>query len=323
MPKKPLKFDSKTSLFGEKAAKTWVLLANYCDKSLLRNDLAFSLSNLMPSIAFTSCSHFVDLYLNGEYEGVYQIADQIEVGSSRVDIDDDNSNVDTGYLIELDAWATEEDSSFTVDSTLYGIKSPDPTKENFSIDNHNFILNYVSTAFHETDWDTLISLIDISSFVDMYLMGEITGQCDVGLSSFYLYKPTSGKLFEGPAWDFDISSGNCNYNSSADSCFLWAKESNCSFKKLATFSEFNDLVKTEINALISSINDTLNTEKELFESSYCNSFVRNFQRWNILETNVWPNSDEIVSIKTWSGQVDYLCNWINTKADYVHSYYNE
>ncbi|MBQ3136843.1 MAG: CotH kinase family protein [Clostridia bacterium] len=87
--KKPynIKFEKKTALFGMDKAKKWTLLANYVDKTLLRNHTALSLATEL-GIPFTSQHTFVDLYINNEYYGNYVLCESVETGDGRVEITD-------------------------------------------------------------------------------------------------------------------------------------------------------------------------------------------------------------------------------------------
>ncbi|MBO4798279.1 MAG: CotH kinase family protein, partial [Candidatus Methanomethylophilaceae archaeon] len=135
-PKKPysLRFDQKTDLFGNGYAKTWVLLANYLDKSMIRNYLAFSAAEAL-ELDYTTSAQFVNLYLNGEYLGVYLVAEKIQIGKDRVDIgvpDDFLGNAeDFSFILEMDSHAAEsgeEDADFfTLGGRYYVIKDPDCT----------------------------------------------------------------------------------------------------------------------------------------------------------------------------------------------------
>ena len=108
-PKKPykIKFDEKVSLLGEPADKEWVLLANYPDKTSLRNKTAFEMGR-MSSLDYTCRTHFVELVLNGEYCGTYQLGEQLKIAKHRVDVGDD------GFLLEVDAKAAADDVTFRV-----------------------------------------------------------------------------------------------------------------------------------------------------------------------------------------------------------------
>lgn len=82
------------------AAKKWVLLANALDESMMRNYLAFNLGKAL-GLEFTSDCQFLNLYINGQYKGVYLLCEQVQEGSNRVNINTSPvGQVDTGYLLE-------------------------------------------------------------------------------------------------------------------------------------------------------------------------------------------------------------------------------
>ena len=118
LPKKPykLKLDSKASLLGMPAGKTWVLLANYDDKSLLRDQVAFEVGRRL-GMAWTPNSRFVELFLNGQYEGNYQLTEEIKIDKNRVNIpemdDTDNSgkSLTGGYCLKSTPGVTRTISS--------------------------------------------------------------------------------------------------------------------------------------------------------------------------------------------------------------------
>ena len=135
LAKKPyrIKFDKKQEFLGGKhaKAKSWTLIANYADKSLMRNALASYIGDLA-GLPFTAAAQFVDLVLNGQYVGNYQISDQIEVRGKRVDIVEqedpmtDDSNITGGYLLEIDGFADSEPCYITTTRGVkITVKSPD------------------------------------------------------------------------------------------------------------------------------------------------------------------------------------------------------
>ncbi|MDE6550971.1 MAG: CotH kinase family protein, partial [Clostridia bacterium] len=131
LDKKPyrLKFDAATDLFGNGAARDWTLIANHCDKSLVRNYLTYSLAELFETQKYTTTTQFVEVYLNGVYEGVYAVHEQTQTGAGRVEIDEDFDDNDISFLLELDERAYEEGVEgkdyFKVGGNLYAIKTPD------------------------------------------------------------------------------------------------------------------------------------------------------------------------------------------------------
>ena len=135
-PKKPykLKLDSKANLLGMGEDKDWVLLANYCDKTLMRAGIAFKLSKLM-NFPWTVKDRFVEVVINGEYLGNYQLVEGIKQASHRVDIPKD------GFLFERDGYYLEEPRYFVTSRNYgYSFKNPDP-EDNLTDAQWNYIKN--------------------------------------------------------------------------------------------------------------------------------------------------------------------------------------
>ena len=208
-PKKPyrLKFKSKQSpLDAPASAKKWTLISNYSDKTLMRNILAYEVSRAAGQ-AYTPYIHPVDVVVNGEYKGCYQLCDQVEAASDRVPAKD-------GYLIEVDHYAYDEEVMFTsANGTPVTIKHPDEddiTQEQW---------DYIEGFYNEME-NSVLSLnfldeekgyrnyLDMESFLRNFIVGEFCGNPDM-LWSVYMYKDAEdGKLFVGPTWDHDLSFDN-------------------------------------------------------------------------------------------------------------------
>ncbi|RIA78436.1 CotH protein [Anaeroplasma bactoclasticum] len=195
MAKKPykLKFDKKIDLFGNGKAKTWTLIANYCDKSMIRNYIAYSMGKLLESDYVTS-TQFIELFLNGEYLGVYLVCEQNEVGENRVEIDESYRDVNTGYLLELDRRAPDEGIEegkdwFKLNSYPYAIKSPEPDDPLYTVEFTNYIKEYLNTSFNSIlskNYEDVKNYIDVDSFAKTYIVHEIMNMLDVSVSSFYI-----------------------------------------------------------------------------------------------------------------------------------------
>ncbi|MDE7126223.1 MAG: CotH kinase family protein, partial [Muribaculaceae bacterium] len=135
LDKKPyrIKFDKKQSFLGKDRAKakSWTMLANHTDKTLMRNALASYIGTLAGQ-PFTAAAQFVDVVLNGKLIGNYQISDQMEIREKRIDILEQEdpataeSNITGGYLLEVDGFASSEPVYFrTSKGVTITIKSPD------------------------------------------------------------------------------------------------------------------------------------------------------------------------------------------------------
>lgn len=328
-PKKPfkLKFDKKIDLYGNGSAKTWTLIANYVDKGLINNYMAYSVSNLFEEENYTTSTKTIELYVNNEYMGVYLLCEQVEVEENRVEISNDLASVDTGYLLELDYRAPGEgveniDYFMSNNDIPFAIKSPDVEDEKFNESFVEYIKKYINDCFSALDsnnWEDVTQVLDVNSFVNMYIVHEFSGCCDVGYSSFYLYKEAEGKLFCGPAWDFDIAFGNCNYAQCSSSEYMWASQKPF-YSKLLSFDEFRMLLDVKLSEYAPEIVKTITRCKNEY-LSYKQSIYRNFEKWDILGIYVWPNTEEIVSLSTYEEHVYFSLNWGIRKLEYMTGVY--
>ncbi|MBR2025063.1 MAG: CotH kinase family protein [Clostridia bacterium] len=224
--KKPykFKFDSKQNLFGLGKEKTWVLLADARDYSLLRNMLALDAGLTMSELDFTSQGQSVELYVNGEYRGVYYLCEQIQIKGNRVNVaeeseknPDQNPNT-LGYLVEMDGWiaeglgklnspstipergSVEGDIFFKVNDGLkygYAVKDPEDVfyKADGTLDVDGAYLTYIQT-YMQTCFDTIkngtyeevCALINVKSFAQAYIIYEWFKNPDTNYSSVYFYK---------------------------------------------------------------------------------------------------------------------------------------
>ena len=213
-PKKPyqIKFESKTNIFGMGKAKKWVLLANYYDQALVRFYMAVCLSNKL-CFAYTPQMRFVDLYINGEYQGNYTLGEKVEVGSSRVDISDD------GLLLEVNSLLDENHNFVTRNKVPFSIKEPEYDAITDDMDDEKKqqiteAVNAVKTEIQSIEnklylhRPELFDYIDMDSFVDWYIVNELYKNIDSYFKkSCYMYRDAQGKFFMGPVWDFDLALG--------------------------------------------------------------------------------------------------------------------
>ena len=214
-PKKPyrIKFAHKQQVLGSPAkAKKWTLINNYGDKTLMRNQLAFELSRRF-GMPYTPFCAYVDVVLNGEYKGTYQLCDQIEVRKNRVDIkemtprDSSGEALTGGYLFEVDAYAGDEPNQAGVfwsdKGTPVCIKSPDEDSITYQQK------NYISSRYNavESNWQTYL---DLNTFLRHFLVGEVSGNTDTYWSVFMYKQRSNDTIYVGPVWDFDIAFDNDN-----------------------------------------------------------------------------------------------------------------
>lgn len=205
-PKKPyaLRLGVSAALLGMPAGKRWVLLANFMDHSLLRNKLALEIAR-QTSLAWTSDSRMVNVVVNGEAMGCYQLCQQIRVGRRKVDTSKRN-----GYLLEIDRYPDSEYGFKTRLKRLpVNVKYPKmPTARQMRKMKER--LDEVERMLYEDKTQSLDELfrtqLDMQSFADWYIVHELAQNAEPnGPRSCYLYKGKDGLLKAGPVWDFDLA----------------------------------------------------------------------------------------------------------------------
>ena len=300
-PKKPyrLKFKSKQSPLGAPAsAKKWTLISNYSDKSLMRNILAFEASRRFGQ-AYTPYCHPVDVIVNGEYRGCYQLCDQVEAADGRVPAKD-------GYLIEIDAYAWKEVSAFwSWKGTPVTIKHPDEDDITDAQRNHiESFFNQMESAALGADFTDpekgYRKYLDLESFLRNLLVGDFCGNTDL-LWSVYMYKDAAdGKLYTGPTWDHDLSFDN-DYRSHPIN-------NNNDFIFLTVPSPASDAVREMTRKIVKEDPQAKQMLAELWTEAYENGSLKtlpdyldqtclllqesqelNFKRWKILNQQVHMN----------------------------------
>ena len=323
-PKKSyeIKFDSKQSLLDEHNGREWVLVANYSDKTSLRNDLALWMGRELSNLDYTSSSHFVGLILNGKFLGLYQLMEQVKLASHRVDVGND------GFLMEFDARATSEDITFNVSYWPVPIVIKEWTvAEGLSNEDYLYCSKYVQDAesalfgadFANED-EGYAKYMDVSSFVDWMLINEIAKNNDAILyTSCYMNLSRGGKLKMGPLWNFDIGFGNVNYNDNDLPDGLWIGERCRWFKRMLLDKRFARLTRERFMHFYenkASILEHIDAQYQMLK----NPLSVNESIWQTLGMYVWPNP---VWFDTCDEEVAYLKNWLIGRLEWLKAYYEE
>ncbi len=329
MPKKPyrIKLTDKRSLLGMPSSRDWVLLANYSDKTLLRNTMAMELGERI-GMAWTPRSAFVEVYLNDRYDGVYLLSENIKVAKDRVDIDElaetDNSAdlITGGYLLEVDF----RRDGHTIVSALDQLPIVFQDPEEPSPEQETYIKGYVdelesvlrSPGFADPDTG-YAALIDVDSFVRWFLVNELFRNRDANMwTSCWMYKPRGGKLHMGPLWDFDIAAGNIDYDAAFQTEGWWVRDA-AWFSRLFEDPAFVARVKLAWNELKSDQLPALMQSISSRSVALQQAQLNNFQRWPILESYVWPNYRIPGS---YAGEIDYLATWLTARAAWMDARFN-
>ncbi|SNR69703.1 CotH kinase family protein [Dokdonia pacifica] len=365
-PKKSFGFETRdeanedldVSLLGFPEEEDWILYAPYSDKSLMRNHLIYELSNDMGRYA--SRSKLAEVYINGVYNGMYVFMEKLKRDSNRIDInklkDDENTGEDLtgGYILKLDkADGTNETLYTDTNSFPSQIDPPnstigqeihflydDPDDEDITPEQKEYISTYVNGFETALASDTFTdpdvgyrAFIDTDSFIDFFLLNELSNNVDGYRLSTWITKDKNEKLKMGPIWDFNLAFGNADY-CSGGSNMVWAYRFNerCSndtwqipfwWERLLEDPAFVTQLQERWTTLrASTFSEGYITEKiddYVTEVQTSGSAQANFSRWPVLGVYVWPNNfvgssydSEVTYLKDWITQ---RLNWLDTEIE--------
>jgi hypothetical protein len=329
-----MKFDKKQNLLniGNDKGKSWCLIANYYDGSLLRNLTTYHIADFLTAMPYSPNCRSIELYVNGEYQGVYLLCEEVNVSKNRVAITEEPDKVeDNGYLVEMSRYTKE--NMFKVDTASYVIESELSENESTKKQQIDYISNYITKSYNSLingNKKEVEKYINIDSLVDIYIGNEIIKNVDAGWDSFYMYKDDDGKLCFGPMWDYDLAMGNANCTKGCDSWIGFNPyhvlnlnaNSNPWFSHALSYKWFRELVKTRWNKLKNEINglpDFVINEAESNIKSYC----RNFEKWDdILGKQVYIEPTPISALTTYKDHYTYLSNWLGNRVKWLADYYN-
>jgi hypothetical protein len=219
-PKKPysLKLDKKSKLLGMDKHKRWCLLANWADRTLMRNAVAFEIARQLTGLDWTPHGTYVELVLNGTHVGNYYLCEQIKVDENRVNVTELDPNategdgITGGYIFELDV-AYDEDFKFhsSYRNMPWMFKDPDEVNEAQYLYAQDYV-NAMEEALYTPEKFShreFADYMELNSFADYWFVEELTMNWDCGFpKSVYMNKDVNGKMKAGPVWDFDYGSYN-------------------------------------------------------------------------------------------------------------------
>ena len=325
-PKKPfrIKFSTKQKILNfEGKEKKWTLIANYFDRSLLRNSLAFKISELM-DFQFTPRCQPVDVILNGNYRGNYHICDKIEVGNNRVNIskmektDISEPNITGGYLLEIDALAAYyEKNYFQTNKGIVG-NIEYPEDDEITSEQKTYIISKLN-QFEDEIYNNKLDSIDLNSYSRYFLMEEFCGDPDHVWSSFYFTKNRNDeKFYFGPVWDFDLSFDNDNRliptNNKTEFCFYYGASAGTTKDFIIALIR-NKNVIGNISQIWDKLCDNIINEKVLIDFiEERKQYIKESAELNFLR---WDNDEEEIPWDIDFGGKESFEDSIEIVKDYV------
>lgn len=357
-PKKAFGFETRddanedldVSILGFPEEEDWILYAPYSDKSLMRNMLIYDLSRDIQQYA--SRTRFVEVAINGVDQGIYVFMEKLKRDSNRVDInnlkEDEISGDDLtgGYMLKIDKTAGSnlgegynDQNSFvsafgppnaTAGQNIHFLYE-EPAAEDITMEQKNYIADYVGafeTALASdnfTDTQTgYASFIDVDSFIDFFILNELSNNVDGYRLSTYMHKDKNGKLKMGPIWDFNLAFGNANY-CEGGTTNVWGYKFNerCPgdfwqvpfwWERLLEDPAYVAKLKSRWGILRGSAlsNGAIFSKIDGYTTllSASGAVETNFTAWPVLGTYIWPNN---FIGATYAEEVGYLNNWLEDR----------
>lgn len=319
--KKPFSISTKrdVSVLDQAKGRKYALIANASDDTLIRNDLARSIQETL-GVEYANRGDFADLYINGDYMGIYYLCAATDVGEDRINIESSGTDISGGYLMEREL------------SDRYKLELPNMTGGFVTDDEEHFVLSYPSYPTDEqlayiTDYMNRVEsvimsaegiapdgkgyeeYIDCDSFVKTYLTEEIIKNYDAGVSSAFYYKDGDKidlRLHSAPGWDYDMSLGSyqawMEYDDPTGLTMLYPHEDASPwYKTLYNRNEFREEVISRYRDKKAEIADILYGKREEELREYLkDAYKLEYIRWQDMydARGSYPGSDEAYDLLT-------------------------
>ena len=306
-----LQLREASAMLGMDAAEKWILLPNSTDVSNIRNKLVYDFAE-KTELYWTPDCEYVDLYLNGEYAGLYLMTEKIEISKNRLNL---NENT---YLFAIETLVAKNNLgnwfSTEVGSTIEITNPVDLTNQ--EIDDFRTYIQSIEDSILNGSSD-LFEKIDLDSWVRKYLIEEIFINLDSGLNSQYFYwdKSFSAKIFAGPIWDYDSTLGNQTLAIQNPACFYASKA-----QRTPTYSApwyaalynneifYKRLVEIFQNEYLVLLNDLINHEIIVLSDKLEQAAVNNNIRWASL----------FEERRTFQEDAQYIQNFLKERVNFLN-----
>jgi len=357
LPQKPYGIETRDpaganlnmSPLGMPPENDWVLLANYNDKTFLRNFLAFELSNLMGHYA--PRMRYCEVILNNEYQGIYLFGEKIKRDDGRLNIsklepfENTGDDLTGGYIFKndyytaSDSWKSNFSPANKPGAQVYFVYY-EPEPDEITAQQKNYLqafINSLEKTIYSGNYKNKTSgysaYLDVGSFADHFIIGEVTRNIDAYKKSRFFYKDADSKdplLHSGPEWDYDWAwkniRENCEHFDKTDGSGWAYKVNECNNTPVAPSWEVRLLQDSafanHINRRYFSLRESILSETYIF--SIIDSVVsllneaqsRHFEKWKILGINVGtPEVD--YQPTTFEGEIEKFKNWIITRLSWL------
>ena len=289
-------------ILGMDKTDEWALLNNWGeDVPQLKNKIAYDVAGLM-KLSYTPQCEFVNLYLNGKYNGLYLLSQRI--------------NAEDKVLLEFDSRYEEEPNHFATENQTMAIKEPQDITEKRLLELREFVQEaegaiYSESGRNEKTQKMYSEYIDIESWAKIYQLQNFFVQWDVEFSSFYVYMSEKQPvLYAGPIWDFDLTCGRIYYGNypQLTKHLLWLDTQGKWLKQLGKHEEFSEYSRKEFEESL------LPVLEEYLSGEY----------WDVVES---IDKSVYVDAVRWSKELDFdkhsedLWNWMTDRHVFLSEYY--
>lgn len=337
----------EASLLGMPKESDWVLFASYNEKSFMHNVLTMRVAREMG--LYASRTQYVEVIINNNYQGVYVFMEKIKRSEGRIDIaklketDLTGDDITGGYIFKTDkntgtnlgSWRSKYPNYFATNNyTTYLYESP----KTITSQQRTYLKNYVDNAENVLQSENYRDktngyrkYIDTKSFIQLFLLNELSKNVDGYRISTYFYKDKDskgGKIKAGPPWDYDITYGNANY-CSGDNPFGFAYRFNYTcpddfwqvpfwWERMLSDSAYVKELGQEYSfqrKYGALQNDRLAKHIDTLTNILKEPIIRNFQKWPILGTFVWPQPTPYAG--TWEQEVNELRNFLTQRLQWL------
>lgn len=325
-----IKLEEKADLFGMGKSRTWILLANYFDESLIRNWMVQWLGEQV-GLEYTPQGVFVEVVMNGDYLGNYYLCEQVQVSKHRVAIDElkeadtELPAIQGGYLLEFCPEDEESPDSFeTARGMRFGMVEPsfDTGDDGYKNDiQKEYIRNYIQQAEDAiyAEGGEYTAYLDVQSLADYWWIEEFVVNEDAFYTdSHHMFKKrfeedgSEGKLHFGPLWDFDASTGNgqtvtAQETGFCNTTFMWMDE-------LRKKPEFREVLKERWKVLDAKLEELVREGGALdrMAAMVKNSWYRDEARWH-----AYKEAREMLPGRNFEEETEHIRKWIHLRREWI------
>ena len=324
-----IKFATKQKLLGRHFAnaRSWTLLANHGDKTMIRNALTYDLGRFM-GMKFCPAARFVDVFLNGTYRGTYQLSDQVQAHKRRIDISEED-----GWILEV-ANENSYEEPYIVSTPYritYNVKNP--KDDLLTVSKRIAIGQWIEAMERALKRDDFSdpehgyrAYFDEKDLVNWYVGAEITGNIDA-LYSIYMWKDADEqKMHFGPLWDLDIGYDNSSERSLLREMEaylgLWNRPYEQLLRRMWQDWWFANACADRLNELIANgLEQYLLDHIDSLSAAISQSQAENYR--------VWPINKEVFSFEkhryydNYQAYVDDLKNFVRVHIPYLQQAFEQ